>query len=197
LFAGLFFPPIFETTNKKIQIYMNMKKTLTMTGVFLALLASSQARAQSIGPSTLDAAGGSAGLSGNTYEWSVGDMAVITTFTSGSLVVTQGTLQPFHIPTGINKITLDQQLKAYPNPANNTVFLDYKLENSGKLEYSVHDIAGKTIMQKTLVVASGNNKESINVAAFANATYMLNVTFKPNEGQAQTVSFKIIKSANN
>jgi len=176
---------------------MSMKKTLTMTGVFLALLASSQARAQSIGPSTLDAAGGSAGLSGNTYEWSVGDMAVITTFTSGSLVVTQGTLQPFHIPTGVNKITLDRQLKAYPNPANNTVFLEYKLENSGKLEYTIQDIAGKTIMQKTLAVATGNNKESINVAAFANATYMLNVTFKPNEGQAQTVSFKIIKSANN
>ena len=167
-----------------------------MTGVLLALFAYN-ARAQSIGPSTIDAAGGSAGLSGNTYEWSVGDMAVITTYTSGSLVVTQGTLQPFNIPTGINKITLDQMLKAYPNPATNTVFLEYNLDNAGKLDYVLQDIAGKTVQQKTLSITPGSNKEAISMSALANAVYMLNVSYKPNEGVPQTISFKVIKSANN
>ncbi len=174
-----------------------MKKTLSMAGVFLALLAAGNARAQSIGPSTIDAAGGTAGLAGNTYEWSVGDMAVITTYTSGSLVVTQGTLQPFHIPTGVNTITLDKQLKAYPNPATNMVFLEYNMESAGKMDYILQDIAGKTILQKTLTLQPGAGKESINMAALANATYMLNVSYLPKQGVSQTMSFKIIKSANN
>lgn len=176
---------------------MNMRMTLIMPGVFLALMASVHAKAQSIGPSTIDAAGGTAGLAGNTYEWSVGDMAVITTYTSGSLVVTQGTLQPFNIPVGVNKITLDQQLKAYPNPATSTVYLEYNLGNSGKLEYMLQDIAGKTVFQKTIEVTPGGGKEAISMMALANAAYVLNVTYRPNEGSPQTVTFKVIKSANN
>jgi len=175
---------------------MIMKKTLYVAAVLFALLPHSRASAQSIGPSTLDAAGGSTDLAGNTYEWSVGDMAVITTYTSGTLVVTQGTLQPFNIPTGVNKITLDKQLKAYPNPATNMVFLEYTFDVPGKLDYLLQDITGKTIQQQALTVAAGTGKEAINMSVLANAAYMLNVTFKPNNGTPQTVSFKITKSAN-
>jgi hypothetical protein len=173
-----------------------IRKTLFMAGMLVAL-ASGYTKAQSIGPSTLDAAGGSAGLSGNTYEWSVGDMAVITTYTSGSLVVTQGTLQPFNIPTGVNVITLDKQLKAYPNPATNTVFLEYDLNSKGKLTYILQDITGKVILQKTLAVSAGSSKETISMNALASATYMLNVSYKPDQGEQQTVSFKVIKSSTN
>lgn len=173
-----------------------MKKTLITASIALAFLVTGRARAQSIGPSTLDAAGGSANLSGNTYEWSVGDMAVISTYTSGSLVVTQGTLQPFDIPTGVNVITLDKQLKVYPNPAINTVLLDYNLESRGELSYVLQDINGKTILQQSLKVKPGESKEAINMAALASATYMLNVNYKPEEGIPQTISFKIIKSNN-
>ncbi|OJW83657.1 MAG: hypothetical protein BGO69_05005 [Bacteroidetes bacterium 46-16] len=171
-----------------------MKKTLILASTVLALFITGQAAAQSIGPSTLDAAGGSTSLSGNTYEWSVGDMAVISTYTSASLVVTQGTLQPFNIPTGVNVITLDKQLKVYPNPAVNTVLLEYNLDHAGKLDYVLQDITGKTILQRSLTVKIGESKEAINMAALASATYMLNVTYKPSEGPQQIMTFKIIKS---
>lgn len=56
---------------------MNLKIYFTLAGCLLLL---APAGAQSAGPATLNAAGGSATISSDTYEFSIGEMAVTSTY---------------------------------------------------------------------------------------------------------------------
>src|SRR3954465_12260692 len=66
-----------------------------------ALILSAPAGAQSLGPSELNAAGNSATAGGNTYEYAIGSVVGLPAYSSASIVVTPGVLQP-QSPTGIH-----------------------------------------------------------------------------------------------
>ncbi|NDC41178.1 MAG: T9SS C-terminal target domain-containing protein, partial [Chitinophagia bacterium] len=100
------------------------------------------------GQSTLNATGGSAFIGGAEFEWSVGEMALVNTFTTSTIVVTQGVLQ-----TGLRDATLVPDLSAgahlrvYPNPANNIVNVAYDATASGSLTLRLSDLAGRILLE--------------------------------------------------
>lgn len=166
-----------------------MKKQVLV--LFWTLVAVIAAHAQSIGPSTLNAAGGGGNISGNSFDYSIGEMTVVSTYTSASLVVTQGVLQPPDGPSAVAIETL-QGLNVYPNPASTVVNISYQATESGKLSYSLMDMAGKTISRNTEDVAPGNFTTQVSVTQLPAATYMLQLVLQSGNVTHST-SYKIQK----
>jgi hypothetical protein len=143
------------------------------------LMASLPAGAQSVGPAVLNSAGGTAVLAGNTYEFSVGEMVLVQTFSGQGIVVTQGVLQPSSGTTGVMDIAFfEGRMSVYPNPAEDQVFLQPDMPSGGKLLCRLYDAAGKLVHSGAHDLARGNEKLSIPLAALAVGSYMLQVEFQ-------------------
>lgn len=168
-----------------------MKKTLLL---FLGLSLSGAAlHAQSVGPSVLDATGGSATISGNTYEYAVGDVTNGATLTSPTLIVTQGVLQPTKT-TGINNngahpIT---GLDVYPSPVATTLYLQPHFSGSGRLSYSLYDAGGKLVLTKEAILATGTERQEASVEPLAVGQYTLQVQWLEGSNTLQS-AYKIQK----
>jgi hypothetical protein len=173
-----------------------MKQNFILMGLFLLILGGPLARGQGIWPSTLNATGGSIYIAGNEYEWSVGEMALVNTFTTSSIIVTQGVLQTkfgpgyTEVPTTTN---LDDYLQVYPNPANGIINVTYNSNKAGVLSLRIMDMAGKIVSQQKADVKQGQSIHKVDVAALAAATYMLEVYMAPTNGKEESISYKIQK----
>ncbi len=167
-----------------------MKKLLSAFWI----LSASGAFAQSIGPSTLNAAGGSATIAGNTYEWSAAEMTMVSTGTGTNLVVTQGVLQPTTPTTSVKDIRLlgADELKVYPVPTRDILYVLPALNQKGDLDLALTDINGRVVLQQTAHLTTGNEKQEINMSALSAGNYFLNAVFTGSESAQQT-SFKIQK----
>jgi len=151
-------------------------------------------RAQSIGPSTLNASGGSGTIGSHEFDWSVGEMSLISTFSGGSVIVTQGVLQPFDAwPVEIEHTALLKQLKVFPNPAESVVNIEYTSQTEGAVTYRVTDMNGKTLQDGSLMVKPGMVTRQLNISSLACASYMLEVTVGGANGTKESTSFKIQK----
>lgn len=76
---------------------MRLKHNILGTGfaiAFAVVVSASPSRAQSVSPGVANAAGGSATIISNTFEWSVGEMALVESMIKSDLSLTNGLLQP-------------------------------------------------------------------------------------------------------
>jgi hypothetical protein len=157
-----------------------------------ACLCTSPAWSQSIGPSTINTTGGTTVISGNTHEFSIGEL-LIETKTSANIIVTQGVLQPVPQPTGIDdKDFFADHLNIFPNPAEEVVFLQPSFSSGGKLSYRLYDALGRSIEQAEFTLLTGKEKQTIRLKHLAASTYMLNVSFLQ-LGKTYTTAYKIQK----
>ncbi|ODT48617.1 MAG: hypothetical protein ABS68_14360 [Niastella sp. SCN 39-18] len=133
-------------------------------------------QAQVTHSTTINAAGGSAQLSGNTYEWSIGEMTLVNTAATANLVVTQGLLQPVLNTTNIRQpeLTVDQ-LKVYPNPTKDIVFIKPNLKPNTSLTILVYDISGRAFLRSELVLKEGTEVQTIDLGTYAAGNYLLDI----------------------
>jgi hypothetical protein len=150
---------------------------------------------QSIGPGTLNAAGGSRAIGPAVYDWSVGEMAMVGTFTTPAIVITQGVLQPYTLPpSGTENFTPPAtHLKVFPNPVTSEVNLEYSSSGNGTLTYRFMDAAGKAVTERTINVAPGIIAQKIDVSGLASATYLLEIFVDPTGGIPGKATYKIEK----
>jgi hypothetical protein len=150
--------------------------------------------AQSIGPSTLNSAGGSANISGNTYEYSIGEMAVVSTNTAGSITITHGVLQPMpNKADGISDIEFAKlNLNIYPNPASNEINIAITNSDISITGLQLFDVTGKMIINDANPKLK-NGIYNLPIATYANGNYVLRVLsdFKNNLHQS---AFTITKA---
>lgn len=150
--------------------------------------------AQSVGPATLNAMGNTAIIAGNEYDWSVGEMSLVSTFSGSSIIVTQGVLQPSEGSVGVPvNGSLARQIQVFPNPATAVVNIQYTAQNTGVLSYKLMDMQGKLIASKSIDMQQGVATNQVNVSALANATYMLQIIVSDGNTTSETVSYKIEK----
>ncbi len=173
------------------------RKALAAATLFTAAFYSPpEARAQSVGPSVLNAAGGSAVIAGNTHEFSVGEEILIPTYTSGSLVVTSGVLQPTpFIVTGISDVAALQGVSVFPNPVTTDLHVAPALGGRGMLEMQLLDATGKLISRTSARLATGTEQQTIPMEALAASSYMLRLVWTPDGGLAKpaTASYTVQK----
>lgn len=169
-----------------------MKTAIYITA--LLLLAGANLKAQSVGPTTLNATGGTAVIGTSEFEWSIGEMTLVNTFTGTGIVVTQGILQPILSTEGVAETRVaPKDLQVFPNPATDVVNVQYTSANSRALSCRLFDMTGKEISSKNIVSANGQAIGQVDVRSLAAGTYMLEVSILHDNAAPETVSYKIQK----
>lgn len=169
-----------------------MKSNFILSCILAMLAASPNVRGQSIGPSVLNATGGTGTAGGNTFEWSVGE-TMVSTFTSSSIIVTQGVLQPTSGTTEIVDNKLATRLDVFPNPASAVVNVQFNAPGQGTLTYRLTDLLGRVMQEKAVEVNAGTTTKQLNIKDLACATYMLQVLYKTKGNNEESATYKIQK----
>ncbi|OJV56085.1 MAG: hypothetical protein BGO31_18615 [Bacteroidetes bacterium 43-16] len=171
---------------------MKIFQTVLVT-IFMAAI-SHICSAQSIGPATLNAAGGSAALGGNTYEWSVGEMVLVNTVSTAGLVVTQGTLQPQIQVTGIkeNQLALEG-LSVYPNPASDHLNINLNVARNLEVTLKLSDVSGRTYYVKTSKNHNGSDLITLDLSPYAGGIYLLQIE-TVDRAKTYYNTFKVVKN---
>ncbi len=142
----------------------------------------------------------SAVINGNTYEYSIGEMTLVSTEKNANLIVTQGFLQPTSkgsvsstnpISQGIDN-NIDN-IKVYPNPTEDILFVETLEAAEATGSYQLFDAAGKIVLSKTLPLKEGMNKWILNVHSLAAGSYYLVVNKPGKNGTSEKFSYKIQK----
>jgi hypothetical protein len=170
-----------------------MKKSFILLGLAVSCLSLNTAIAQSIGPSTLNQTGGSATIGGDIFDWSVGEMTMVSTFSGPSVIVTQGVLQSEVLPSGKKEISLAGQLQVFPNPASSVINVQFSAVSAGSITCKLMDMTGKTMSVKKQAINQGTTTEQIDISRLAVATYLLNVSFNAPGKSEETTNYKIEK----
>jgi len=78
-------------------------------------------------------------------------------------------------PTGISEnLNEKYRLECYPNPANQFMNLNFKLDTKRNASYSIYSIQGKLIQQVNMGwMFTGNHTERINISGLASGTYLI------------------------
>lgn len=138
-----------------------------------------QMQAQSISPFTMNSTGGSTIINDNIYDWSFGEMTLVSTSSTSNLIVTQGLLQNQSDSTAnsINKPTATlQKILVYPNPAEDILYFESDYKTASKLNYMLVDVAGKIIINKDMNVSVGTYKQAIDLTTLPKGIYVLKIT---------------------
>jgi hypothetical protein len=143
------------------------------------IIISVNTRAQTLSPTIMNSTGGTAIINGIFYDYSFGEMTMISTFYNSKLIVTQGLLQT-KTDTAAVGITTNQLTRpaiiVYPNPAQQFINFESECEAGGKLQYELIDVAGRLIVSRELSVIVGKNKESIDLTMVPAGLYLLKIT---------------------
>ena len=117
----------------------------------------------------------SAVILGNTYEYTIGEMPLISTETNRHLIITQGYLQPHHNKKTTSEADLSQLnlITIYPNPTEDIVQVTLPTEMS--VEYQLFDATGKVLINNSV---NQINHFSLSLSAFASGNYYLIIASK-------------------
>ena len=143
--------------------------------------------------STLNSSGGSSTISGNIYDYSIGEMTLVNTASSSNLIVTQGLLQPTISETGISddNFTLNN-LSVYPSPFDDIVNIDANMNTSGKLSVLLVDMGGREQFKNEWQLTTGKEINKFDLSSLASGTYLLQASYTHGNKTASK-SFKIQK----
>lgn len=172
-----------------------MKKTILKTTLFVgfALFASDVFSQQ-----TLNVAGNSAKINGMSFEYSIGEMTIVSTERNANMIVTQGMLQPSSqtdkpqtTPGANNLNDLADQIKVYPNPTQNILFVETYETQMGDYSYQLFDGVGKIVLSQSGQTVIGLNKFTLDLQPFAGGNYYLMLRKLGQAGEAENYSYKI------
>lgn len=149
---------------------------------------------------TLNVAGNSANINGMLFDYSIGEMTIVSTDRNANLIVTQGMLQPLgsgsvanDAPGNTTLSDLSENIKVYPNPTQNILFVETYETQVADYSYQLMDGLGKVVLNKEGQTQIGLNKFVLDLQSYASGNYYLMIR-KPNPtGQLENYSFKIQK----
>lgn len=79
------------------------------------------------------------------------------------------------VPTGLPKPSSISRFDIYPNPANETIFINNP-GNSGPLKVLIYDISGKIVLKSDNQNIAGD-KNSVNVNDLRKGLYFISVSY--------------------
>jgi hypothetical protein len=168
-----------------------MKKYLLCLSVFAYAVS---AHAQTLSPTVIASAGNYASNGGVSLSYTVGELAAVQTFSTASVILTQGFQQPNDIVNGLLDIEkgADGSFSVYPVPAQTVLWYGYEFNEAGKVEVSMFDIIGQKMNYGfTETYDTGKLIHSFDCSAYASGNYILSVKFTTASGQEKILSRKI------
>lgn len=174
-----------------------MKKPI-LTGIMLAGF--SLLSTVSFSQQTLNVAGHSAKINGMSFDYSIGEMTLISTERNPNLIVTQGLLQPSgpgsaasDASSGNTLNQLADRIQVYPNPTQHELFVETYETVIADYGLNLFDGAGKIVLSREGKTVVGVNRFTLDLQSLAGGTYYLMVRKNGENGQPQNYSFKIQK----
>lgn len=160
-------------------IYFNFRTLVVLSFMIIPFSFLSQSNIVPLGENAY-------GSNGN-ISYTLGQIDYIS-FSGTYANVNQGVQQPFEFfsVVGIEEIEVPFTLKFGPNPTNNEVILSVIDYDKNDLEYTVSDIDGKTIIDKTSLLS----KSSLYFENYSPGIYLLIIS----NNQNQIKTYKILKN---
>lgn len=173
-----------------------MKQLLKSTLLLLFACSAISMKAQQ----TNNAASHKAIINGNSYEYSIGEMAIISTSNMPNLIVTQGYLQPYKSISNSSNATstnaldaLSKNITVFPNPTQNILYVETNQSSNRTLNYELFDTKGAIIRFGTWQQTNGYNKFNLNVEALTPGSYFLVLSSENAELKKDVITFRIQK----
>ncbi len=158
----------------------------------LSIIVSIPALAQSVGPETLDVAGGSRKISGITLEYAIGQVMGGESYNAG-VVITPGVLQPAVPDRNSGEGISSNELQIFPDPVGSTLFLLPAFKQGGTLKYVLYDAAGKLVMGREVLLKNGAERQDLSVGHIAGGQYLLEVSWISERATPRISGYKIQK----
>ncbi len=144
-----------------------------------------QGIAQQVTPAVICSGGETFTASSLSLDFTVGEITTESLSTTG-LLLTQGFNQGPDPNTGIEEITDNgDDLKVYPNPASDRIYLFYNDEETNPVKVGVNDLQGRCILS----VDFNTNPMLIHLDKLNPGFYTVSILFD----NRQTINKKIIK----
>ena len=186
-----------------------MQKLLLFIFLLLSLQSKAQSTVSAVTPATFNIGGGSATINSSfMIDWSVGESTIIETFQgensySNSVVgtkwnVTSGILQPFDknhiIFNNVIPYWTNQEIRVYPVPTPNTVFIDFRSTTTGKISIQLMTLDGRVLGVKEFIQVNGYSTQSWNIKNQPSGIYYLRILLSSDDGKIlKQGTFKIEK----
>jgi hypothetical protein len=170
------------------------KKFIYLLGLALLAVGIPEIYAQN----TLNVSGNSAKINGMTFDYSIGEMTLVSTEHQSNFIITQGLLQADQSASGQSTSPSDLNqwqnlVKVYPNPSDNLVYAEWQADKTADCAYQLFDATGKVVLKGNYQQLSGNNKIRLELQSLAAGTYYLMLSGLVAEDAQEQFSFKIQK----
>lgn len=163
-----------------------------MKSIYFSLLFISTS-STAIAQATTNAAGATNTVGSTTIDWSFGELTLVEEKRSGSLIVSQGLLQPEKgIFTESTDAITSSELKVLPNPTSGLLQIQASFLIPGKLRFEFFDAKGSRIITEEKLY-TGFNTYQFDLDRYAAASYPLKVSWMPANGKSRMTKFIIIK----
>ena len=147
-------------------------------GIFFSFASYSQ----SVTPATLNVTGGTNFFTFYRFEWSFGEATAIETLSGGSLVVTNGVLQPgTNNPATVNPNLFwsKDEIKILPNPTRDWIEIDFFSKQQGRITLNLIDESGSLLGKKQFDYYGTGRIEKMDLSRYPSGQYFLNIQLEP------------------
>lgn len=149
---------------------MKFKLQLLAVGIILA----NGISAQTLSPSAISSAGGFNSGAAGMLSFTVAEMAMVETFSSGGVILTQGFQQPEDFSVSIkDEIQRGEEIIAGPNPTHGIVRIYFVSPHQQKFAMTIYDANGKALWNSAIEMTDKNNFLSLDLSSFAAGDYFL------------------------
>ena len=172
-----------------------MKKLTSLsTGLLLiAIHAIAQAPVEKV----LNTSGGSHTHGHYTFEWSVGEMAMVQTSKSSNndYVITNGFLQPVGPKQSNNgQYFTPDEIIILPNLTHNKIEINIRTSQQGVISINIYDAGGKYLFTKKAISNGLGSIESVDLSVYSSGIYFINLDLAPSFGSIKKKgSYKVVK----
>jgi len=152
----------------------------------------------SLSPTVIASTGGFSSNGSGSLSYTVGEMTMVQTFTSGNNILTQGFQQPNDITIGILDMSKTEfgSFMVYPNPAVDDIWFGFELPEAGRVSISLYNNLGQKVSDLyNANYESGKTIQQTNVSTFAAGMYFVTMTFtsaKDGKSHIRTERFQVI-----
>ena len=152
--------------------------------ILVFLLMSLSGFSQTVSKQVISPLGGTAFSDTHKLSYTTGEVVVgAMTSEDGSIQLGNGYYPSLDLSTlNTESAELQLQVKVFPNPTTETIFISHPISNSFKVFIS--DLTGKVLLKKEV-----GKQEPINIESYPTGTYLINVTTE----DKKINTYKIIK----
>jgi hypothetical protein len=127
---------------------------------------------------TISSASNSFASNSIRIDWTIGEMAAVTTIGNSDFIFTQGLHQPDKFTVGINDLELNRfNVNLYPNPAVNEINLDLIGNIGSHIMVQIYDASGRQASEtKKVFLSTDITKFNIPVEYLAQGAYFIHLS---------------------